>query len=629
MIERKTTDMSATKQLHNYTEVTELLSDDKLLLSRDISGTRRLRSISAPNAITGLGGTATASQVWVSEDGDDASGLPYRADRPFATLAAAKDAASAGDTVVVLPGSYPVGLGADLLKPGVNWHFFAGATVTSAVAEAIFNTDQNIGTVTISGDGKFIGNSGVVSIGSNSAGTTLYFSARNVQSTSAPCLSLEACTVFIDIDNAAGGQIFSIGLAANVTGQANIKLLVAATLGFAFGEYNGLVVYIDRLVATQRVATVDVGTAYLTARIMASLSNTLPAFDLTGATSKLFLDADFYTGIRMLNVQAGVANVRVGTMEIGSSNTDGAIKIDSGLSDGVNVLDIKKLHYTAAGVPSPMVQLAGGYTTLTIDDLQNTQITNGADIITVTGDSVANIILGYCRGGVNFDGTSTEHSTLRFNHIEHGGITVDEGAVVIDGMEISKKAANFAISSNSSSSADIRGRVARIYDDGATIILLAGTVTAFLTVDRFSALAPNSNNPMVSVSAGAYLNLTGSGFAGNGDCAARVLGTASTFIFNGEALEGTILCSTSGHTITLRGCRLSGTSASSAGTGCVVCAAAPALLTLERVKMITQAADQPLQGTFNCEAIGSYANNASAGTVTFTAETPTVIAALT
>lgn len=621
--------MSATKQLHNYTEVTELLSDDKLLLSRNLSGTRRLRSISAPNAITGLGGTATASQVWVSVDGDDASGLPYRADRPFATMAAAKDAASAGDTVVVLPGSHVVGLGADLLKPGVNWHFFAGAEVSSTAAEAIFNTDQNVGTVTISGDGKFSSLSGVLSVGSNSSGTTIYFNARYVLATAAPVFSLEACTMFIDIDNASGAQIFSSGVSANVTGQANIKLLVAATLGFAFGQYNGLVVYVDRLIATQRVATVDVGTAYLTARIMASLSSTLPAIELTGATSKLFFDADFYTGRRLLNVQAGVVNMRIGTVEISANNANGAIKIDSGLSDGVNVLDIKKFHYISATVPNAMIQLAGGYTTLTVDDLQNTQITNGADILSVTGDTVANIILGYCRGGVIFNGTSSEYSTLKFNRIDHGGITADGGAVLIDGIEISQQAANYAINSAPGFAADIRGRVSRIYSLGTNLLRFSGSVTAYLNIDRFQSGTPNINNPVISLANGAFLNLTGSGYAGNGDCVVRFLGTAVTFIFNGEALEGTIRCDSAGHFITLRGCRLSGTSASSAGTGCVVCSAAPSLLKLERVKMITQAADQPLQGTFNCEAIGSYANNASAGTVTFTAETPTVIAALT
>ena len=60
-------------------------------------------------------------------NGNDSTGERGRNDRPFLQLNAARTAAQAGDTIVVLPGSYlPT---APLLKNGVNWHFHAGAIV--------------------------------------------------------------------------------------------------------------------------------------------------------------------------------------------------------------------------------------------------------------------------------------------------------------------------------------------------------------------------------------------------------------------------------------------------------------------------------------------------------------------
>jgi hypothetical protein len=59
---------------------------------------------------------------------------------PFKTLVAAKDKATIGDTIIVLPATYYET--ANLAKNAVNWHFLPGATVEndSSTSDGIFNT---------------------------------------------------------------------------------------------------------------------------------------------------------------------------------------------------------------------------------------------------------------------------------------------------------------------------------------------------------------------------------------------------------------------------------------------------------------------------------------------------------
>lgn len=79
---------------------------------------------------------------------------------PYFTLAAAKAAAVSGDTIFVYPGTYEEN---DLLKDGVNWHFYAGAIVTwtepfgDGDGYGIFD-DRASGPVTcsVTGNGQFI-----------------------------------------------------------------------------------------------------------------------------------------------------------------------------------------------------------------------------------------------------------------------------------------------------------------------------------------------------------------------------------------------------------------------------------------------------------------------------------------
>ena len=107
-------------------------------------------------------------------NGNDSTGLRGRSDLPFLTLAAAKTAASSGDTITVRPGSYS---GTNLLKDGVNWYFYPGGTVTQTSGSGIFDDTSSgaNGSVTsvIGGSGRFISNAYVIKSNAPASNITL------------------------------------------------------------------------------------------------------------------------------------------------------------------------------------------------------------------------------------------------------------------------------------------------------------------------------------------------------------------------------------------------------------------------------------------------------------------------
>ena len=77
----------------------------------------------------GSGSLLNGNLIYVDAvNGNNGTGTPGDASKPFLTLSAAKSAATVGYTIVVLPGEYT---DFDLLKDSVNWHFMNGAKVVS------------------------------------------------------------------------------------------------------------------------------------------------------------------------------------------------------------------------------------------------------------------------------------------------------------------------------------------------------------------------------------------------------------------------------------------------------------------------------------------------------------------
>ncbi len=131
-------------------------------------------------------GNVGPDSLWVAAAyGNDTTGARGCFDKPFASLRHAKTNALAGDTIYVLPGVY---YDHDLLKNGVNWHFFEGATVNASGGNgAIFDDGSSFGanatvTNTISGRGVFIATNGYEILSLNNAATAVYLSAKRLES---------------------------------------------------------------------------------------------------------------------------------------------------------------------------------------------------------------------------------------------------------------------------------------------------------------------------------------------------------------------------------------------------------------------------------------------------------------
>lgn len=154
--------------------------DGNDLVTDDVAGT-----ITVPGA--GAGAFAVGNSVFVDVDGSDSTGTRERSDKPFLTLAAARTAATSGDTIFVRPGNYSVTT--NLLKNGVNWEFSPGATVTKTDTgnAGLFDDSSNGAnepvTCVIGGNGSFytsgipadtIANSGVIRVTNASSNIVLH-----------------------------------------------------------------------------------------------------------------------------------------------------------------------------------------------------------------------------------------------------------------------------------------------------------------------------------------------------------------------------------------------------------------------------------------------------------------------
>lgn len=101
-----------------------------------------------------VGSTLAGNVVIVDAvNGNDSTGVAGDLTKPFLTLLAAQTAASAGQTIVVYPGTYTSS--SSLGKNGVNWHFMLGAIVNFTGGSA-WSPSTTAVTFKVSGDGEFV-----------------------------------------------------------------------------------------------------------------------------------------------------------------------------------------------------------------------------------------------------------------------------------------------------------------------------------------------------------------------------------------------------------------------------------------------------------------------------------------
>jgi hypothetical protein len=179
--------------------------DDAFGFRRDTAGSSGLTSITLQNS------------VFVAKNGDDATGLRNRLDKPFLTCGAAKAAALAGDTVYVFAGVYDE---KNLLKDLVNWQFFVGAQVryTGADDGAIWDDSAATGagtgvTSVIEGFGIFDND------GTGSANHCVLVEDASVLTFIADIFTANASASTIKMDSATGLVTIQIGAIDHTLGS--------------------------------------------------------------------------------------------------------------------------------------------------------------------------------------------------------------------------------------------------------------------------------------------------------------------------------------------------------------------------------------------------------------------------
>jgi hypothetical protein len=251
---------------------------------------------SAPATL--LGNVAVVDAV----NGDNATAVVGNASKPFLTLIAAQTAATAGTTVLVLPGSYTSGV---LGKNGVNWLFLPGATVAFTASSAFSVNTTNVA--------YKVRGSGVFNCTSNFVQATQ--SGANID------VECDAAT-YLRVDQTNG----TIRIRVNGTAQpATVSPILGGTLDFsakdlvyfgaassAFQVFGGSVTIRDTAFAIS--GTADYAVLKNSAAGTVVLINTV----ITGGTNSLYADAAAEFGcVNVLADTAVGADVTViGNMQI-------------------------------------------------------------------------------------------------------------------------------------------------------------------------------------------------------------------------------------------------------------------------------------------------------------------------
>ena len=168
----------------------------------------------------------TNNVLYVAKNGDDATGLADRLDKPFLTVQAAITAASSGDLVYVYPGTYNESI---ILKDGVNIYLTDGATILNNALKTV--TDNNVAvTCIIDGYGQIL---------NTTVGTGYAIDIRNASSD----ITIRAKYVECTATSGASLYIFNGTVRYDVTktysklGGSNQTVYVNAGTAYLKGEF--------------------------------------------------------------------------------------------------------------------------------------------------------------------------------------------------------------------------------------------------------------------------------------------------------------------------------------------------------------------------------------------------------
>lgn len=239
--------------------------------------------------------TPTGRLLWVdSEKGNDSLARRSFLTVPFATLTAAKAAASAGDTVMVLPGQHVPSQ--QLAQNGLNWHFLPGAQIVPDLgATSLFNVTTGM-SFQVSGYADFsdIGEVDAV-LNVSHAGANVSFEAYKIAGNNTG-VRVSAGNVVVKADSIFGPLLYSI----DVTGAG----IVAVTARYVFSFSSTAV----RCAGSS--AKLDLDTFHLESALGNGIqfgggTARIRAFEIKGSSDAVRFEADGYLTIDGARLVAG------------------------------------------------------------------------------------------------------------------------------------------------------------------------------------------------------------------------------------------------------------------------------------------------------------------------------------
>ncbi|HEX3817535.1 MAG TPA: hypothetical protein VHW03_04535 [Chthoniobacterales bacterium] len=453
-------------------------------------------------------------------EGDDDTGAAYRQDLPFLTLTAAKNAASAGDTIFVGPGAYAAN---DLAKDGVNWHFCNGASIVydGASNRGIFDDYAGACVCRISGRGDFSWDSTTALTGSNYSGVIVCTNASSKFSISAGVVT---CAT-------SGSNKTAVTLKG---GAINLDCLEVASAQVALYWENGdLFASCDHVNSPDAIALSAVGkTATYTGKCWVQakkiegsiVTSVVTSADTTGKAMRIWVMAEEIIGAH---------DIEGGSVYIAAEKMDYADDIVLYQNAGELWLSAQKI--TSGTQWLYFEDAFGVFSGAYIDVLQFED--GGA----MSGPGIEN------EGGENVVIRSTQISSNQNGVLHNGGTTRILGAAIgATGASTNPVVVGAAGLTLESVSLVAAGARASIYATGAQTVTCRGaaannaadshiTVAGWLAIGSATPLIASANLSDVASAATALANLGGAplaspGLTGNPTAPTQTLGDSSTKI---------------------------------------------------------------------------------------------------
>lgn len=351
--------------------------------------------------------TTTTNVLWVSTGGNDGTGTADRSDKPFLTLGAAKAAASSGDTVIVLPGSYTVT--ASLAKNGVNWHFTAGASVSMAddsSTAGIWDDGGSSMTFSVTGAGTFTRTSTDAGMGYNLINC----------SHASSVISIECLDILGDNDafapsalvNQSAGQLYlrfrRMVESGDITGEIRSGIFWTNGRMHAYGFYiqandysvwseaagtptGDMYVHVDELDCTASGNSIyssgseATAAAWITAKTVGKSVVNTPAINHAGA-ERIYVTAQKIFGCVALQ-GTGLFYLDADKVSASQNGSGGQFGLLHTSTAGDARISVK--HWDTAGKTGDMIKLEGGTVRVLGGDLVTTSTAKGVE---VTGGTV-------------------------------------------------------------------------------------------------------------------------------------------------------------------------------------------------------------------------------------------------